>query len=117
MTEENRTQPKTWGLVMLLLGVLLALGAFIVAVDGSYFGSEQAFGAASIAMMALMVVGIVIAFLGFQRVMRTDLPPMAPPRHYNEYQVVCEKCEAEIPPGATECPKCGNKIDWSPPEQ
>jgi ribosomal protein L40E len=73
---------------------------------------QDPFGIFSIAMMALMVVGIVIAFIGFQRIMSPNLPPMVPPRHYNEYSVVCERCETELPPDAQECPKCGNKIEW-----
>lgn len=112
MTSEDKTAPKTWGLVMLLVGIVLAIGSLAAAIDNSLYAGQDPFGIFSIAMMALMVVGIVIAFIGFQRIMSPNLPPMVPPRRYNEYSVVCERCETELPPDAKECPKCGNKIEW-----
>ena len=117
MATEDKTAPKTWGLVMICVGIFLAIGAFASAIYGSVNNGEEALGVFSISMMVLMVAGIVIAFLGFQRVMSSKLPPMVPPRHYNEYQIVCDRCETELQPGVPECPKCGNKIEWNPPDK
>ena len=96
---------KSGGYLLLLLGVILFLSSvsglaanFVSNVEGYVF------------LYAVMIVGIVIAFLGFQIIMSPDIEGNTFPAHFNEYEVLCERCGKVIPADATVCPFCGNPI-------
>jgi hypothetical protein len=96
---------KSSGYLLLLLGVIFFLSAisglaanFVASIEGYIF------------LYALMIAGIVIGFLGFQIILNPDIEGNTFPAHFNEYEVLCEKCGKVIPVDATICPFCGNQI-------
>ena len=98
---------KTKGFLLLFVGVVLALSALIAIATGFVYTLEG-----DVVLIAAMLIGVVLACVGFFIIINPNLPPAAPPSPYNEYQIVCEKCERVIPEGVSKCPHCGNPIDW-----
>jgi hypothetical protein len=96
---------KSAGYLLLLLGVILFLSS-ISGLAANFMSSIEGY----IFLYAVMIVGIVIAFLGFQIIMSPDIEGNTFPAHVNEYEVLCEKCGKVIPVDATMCPFCGNPI-------
>ena len=96
---------KSAGYLLLLLGVIFFFSSisglaanFVPNVEGYIF------------LYVAMIIGIVIAFLGFQIIMSPDVEGNTFPAHVNEYEVLCERCGKVIPLDATICPFCGNPI-------
>ena len=61
-------------------------------------------------LYAVMIIGIVIAFFGFQIIMNPDIEGNTFPAHINEYEVLCGKCGKVIPADTILCPYCGNSV-------
>jgi hypothetical protein len=96
---------KSAGYLLLLLGVLLVLSS-ISGLAANFMSNVEGY----VLLYAVMIAGIVIAFLGFQIIMSPDIEGNTFPAHVNEYEVLCERCGKVIPVDATVCPFCGNPI-------
>jgi hypothetical protein len=96
---------KSAGYLLLLLGVLFFLSA-LSGLAANFVNSVEGY----VLLYAVMIVGIVIGFLGFQIIMSPDIEGNTFPAHVNEYELLCEKCGKVIPVDATMCPFCGNLI-------
>ena len=96
---------KSAGYLLLLLGIIFFLSS-ISGLAADFTSNVEGY----VFLYALMIVGIVIAFLGFQIIMSPDIEGNTFPAHVNEYEVLCEKCGKVISTDATICPFCGNPI-------
>ena len=96
---------KSAGYLLLLLGVIFFLSS-ISGLAANFVSNVEGY----VLLFATMIVGIVIAFLGFQIIMNPEVEGNTFPAHVNEYEVLCEKCGKVIPADATICPFCGNPI-------
>jgi hypothetical protein len=108
MTVPEEGKSNANGFLMLLIGVVMVVLGWAV-VLGGYIASLDLF---FVAMMLVMVMGIVLAFLGLRIIFDPSRRKAPSPSPYNEFSVVCERCEKEVPSGATSCPNCGNPIEW-----
>lgn len=95
------------GYLMVLVGALLFIISLTVVLEG--YASENVM---ILAMIAVQVLGIVIAFLGARIIFDPSRRSVPAPPAYNEFSVVCERCEKPVPSGAEKCPHCGNPIEW-----
>jgi hypothetical protein len=95
------------GYLMLLIGAFLVVVGWMV-VLGGYASNTMLF----IAMMAVQVLGIVLAFFGLRIIFDPTRKNAPAPSPFSEFFVVCERCEEEIPSGVKNCPNCGNPIEW-----
>ncbi|HUL39586.1 MAG TPA: hypothetical protein VLU38_04770 [Methanomassiliicoccales archaeon] len=107
MTAPEEDRSNSSGYLMLLIGVVLVVVGWMVVLSG-YASTAAMF----IAMMVVQVVGIVLAFFGLKIIFDPTRKNAPAPSTYNEFSVVCERCEEEVPSGAKNCPNCGNPIDW-----
>jgi hypothetical protein len=96
---------KSAGHLLLLLGVILFLSS-ISGLAANFVSNVEGY----VLLYAILIVGIVITFIGFQIIMSPDIEGNTFPAHVNEYEVLCEKCGKVIPLEATVCPFCGNPI-------
>jgi hypothetical protein len=107
MSESEGGGSNSTGYIMLLLGVfLLMIGWGMVL--GGFANSTEMF----VAMMVLQVAGIVFVLFGWRIIADPSRAKAPSPPHYNEFEVVCERCEKPVPSGAANCPNCGNSIEW-----
>lgn len=107
MTPVEEGRSNSSGYLMLLIGVILIVLGWTVVLEG--FAGETAMFTA---MMAVQLAGIVLAFLGLRIIFDPDRRNAPAPSAYNEFSVVCERCEKPVPSGAEKCPSCGNPIEW-----
>jgi len=107
MSPEEKVGPKTRGITLILVGMIIVLAAFSIVFSGQGMTALN-----FIAMVFLLVLGIVLAFYGFTVLMNPNLPPSPRPAPFNEVEIVCERCEKVIPPNAIECPHCGQSIEY-----
>ena len=108
MTVPEEDKSNASGFLMLLIGVVMVVLGWAV-VLGGYITSLDLF---FMAMMLVMVMGIVLIFLGLRIIFDPSRRNAPSPSPYNEFSVVCERCEKEVPSGAASCPNCGNPIEW-----
>jgi uncharacterized paraquat-inducible protein A len=95
------------GYLMLLIGAFLVLVGWSVVLAGSATATEM-----FLAMMVVQVIGIVLILYGWKVITDPSRIKVPPPPHYNEFSVVCERCDQPLPSGAESCPRCGNRIEW-----
>lgn len=107
MTAPEDVKSNASGYPMLLLGVLLIIIGWAVVLEG-YAPSSDMF----LFMMLVQVAGIVLAFLGLRIIFDPRRRNAPAPSDFNEFSVVCERCEKPVPSGVTSCPNCGNPIEW-----
>ena len=101
-----KTGSKSYGYLLLLVGVIFFLGSLSLLVASAEYGLES-----YILIYVLMIAGVIMAFFGWLTITNPDVPDVYP-GHTNEYQLVCEKCGAQLEEDAKECPKCGSKIEY-----